>query len=487
MLKKTLLLTGLAFSVFSCGEEFLDRQPIDTVAEDNFFQNQKEVDLATLAIYTALQSQGYYGEAWSVEELPSDDARRAGGDAIDNFATNANNGNIASYWNAHYRAITLANIVINKAPEATMTDEERAALIAEARFLRGISYFNLVRVYGGVPIITEIPKIEDDLLPSRNSVDEVYAFIKADLEPGTTDLPISTENSRATIGAAKMYLAYVHLTLGEHEEASALAKDIIDSGVYSLLEDYGDLWDPNISDNNAESIFEIQYAGCRNWGTGNMRQAFFAPFGQDITRAGDGWGVVLPTTPQTGASGTTSQDIWEDGDLRRYWTLMEAGNEYKDINPGEGYIYPDNGAGGSGANIKKYVIGGGPDVCFMSTPQNASLMRLSDAYLVYAEAEANKTGGVSLDPQVLEVFNAIRIRAGLEPLEVITLEDIDLERRREYMFEGKRWFDIKRKGDEAAVSLMRLAGKTLTVEKLVQPLPANELELNPNLTQNPGY
>ena len=168
--------------------------------------------------------------------------------------------------------------------------------------------------------------------------------------------------------------------------------------------------------------------------------------------------------------------------------MMEPENFYPTLNPGDGgYTYPRDGAGGASRNIKKYVIGGGSNVCFMSTAQNGSMMRYSEVILIYAEAVTELSGGLSLNQSVVDLVNTIRTRAEVEPLEFLDREKIELERRREFMFESKRWFDILRKGTDQAVELMRLSGRTLDETKLLFPIPASELEINPNLEQNPGY
>ena len=483
-----LLAGGLLFT--ACGDDFLDRQPIDQIDSQNFFRTESDMNSATLAIYTAMQSQQFFGESWRIEETPSDDSRQNFGAAIDNFTATANDGEVINYWSGHYRVVTLSNVVIEKTPGADISPGKQDTIIAEARFLRALAYYNLVRVYGGVPIITAIPTLEDDLLYPRSSVDEVYDFIKADLEFAADHLPLTTPKGRATSGAANAYLASVHLTLREYEQARDRSRRVIDSGVYALMPSYGDLWIYDAgNENNAESIFEIQYTGCEAWGTGNPRQAFFAPWNQGITKGTDGWGSLLPTDPTIDQPNTTAVDIWEEGDERRYWSMMEPGNYYPDINAATdgGYTYPMDGAGGAARNIRKYVMGGGNDVCFMSTPQNGSLMRYSEVLLIYAEALAELSNGITLNQEALELVNGLRTRAGVEPLEFLDSETIELERRREFMFEGKRWFDILRKGTEEAVLLMRLHGRTLDETRLLFPLPASELEINPNLTQNPGY
>lgn len=478
------LLAGLS----SCGEEFLDRQPIDQITVDNFYRTESDLESGILGAYTALQSQQYFGEGWRIDETPSDDSRQNFGSAVDNFSVTAGSSEVSLYWAGRFRLITLANVMIDKAPQAEVSQEVVDRTVAEARFLRAIAYYDLVRIFGDVPMITRPPSLEEDLLLPRTSADDIYAMIKDDLAFAAEHLPAERSNGRATNGAAKSFLASVHLTLKEFTAARDLALEVINSGVYELMPDYGDLWVQETYDNNTESVFEVQYAGCESWGTGNMRQAFFAPWNQGITKNTDGWGSLVPTDPGQDAPTTTAVDIWEEGDTRRYWSMMEPGNYYPTLNPGDGgYMYPTDGAGGAGSNIKKYVMGGGSDVCFMSTPQNGSIMRYSEVILIYAEAVTELSNGLTLNQSVLDQVNMLRTRAEVPPLEFLDRLALDLERRREFMFESKRWFDILRKGPVRAVELMRLSGRTLDETKLLFPIPASELEINPNLTQNPGY
>ena len=490
-LSPTTLLSALAavlLGLTSCGEEFLDREPIDQITVDNFYRTASDLELGILSVYAGLQHQQYFGEGWRIDETPSDDSRQNFGSAVDNFSVNAGSGEVYSYWQGRYRVVTLANVIIDKAPGAEVSQDIIDRTVAEARFLRAVAYYDLVRIFGDVPLILEPPSLDIDLLYPRSPVADVYAQIKDDLTYAAGVLAVSRDNGRATQGSALGYLASVHLTLREYEAARDRALEVINSGAYALMPDYGDLWVRGTADNNQESLFEVQYAGCESWGTGNMRQAFFAPWNQGLTGNTDGWGSLLPTDPEVDQPNTTARDIWEEGDTRRYWSMMEPENFYPTLKADEGgYMYPRNGAGGASANIKKYVIGSGTDVCFMSTGQNGSLMRYSEVILIYAEALVELQGGLSVNPLALELVNGLRTRAQVPELEFLDRDNVDLERRREFMFESKRWFDILRKGEEAALELIRLHGRTLDETKLLFPIPAAELEINPNLTQNPGY
>ena len=472
-------------------EDFLQREPLDQLTEGNFYKTFEDMDRATVAAYSPMQNIEWGGKGWQITEIPSDNSEAGGTDPdftpIDAFTVTADNGPVGLYWGIHYQQVAYANTVLDKAPDAELTQAQEEQLTAEARFLRAVAYFDLVRIYGAVPLLLTAPSADTELFPSRTPVNEVYDQIKADLTYAAEHLPITAaQDGRATKGAALGVLAKVHLTRREMDDARARAQDVINLGVYSLMPDFGDNFLLETSDNNAESIFQVQYTGCGPFGTGNANQAFFAPYGQGITKDRDGWGSQIPTGPTTVNPGTDIQRAYEEEDLRRYHTIMQPGDFYPMINAEDGgYTYPVNQISRSRANIKKYVVGGGPNVCFMSTPQNLHYLRYADILLVLAESILERQGGTTTDQTALDAFNQVRVRAGLEPAEEITRESMALERRRELAFEGHRWFDLLRTG--RAIEVLTIHGKNIAPHNLLFPLPSAELKINTNLTQNPGY
>jgi hypothetical protein len=320
-------------------------------------------------------------------------------------------------------------------------------------------------------------------------VDEVYNLIISDLNEAVISLPATrttAENGRATSYAAKALLAKVYVTIGEYEESMALCRAIINSNRFQLMDDFADNWLRDVSDNNQESIWQIQYVGCGPGNTGNALQAFFAPWGQDITGNTDGWGSQIPTAPSIDNPTTTIIDAFSDDDLRRYHSIMTPGDSYPMINSVTGgYSYPPAGASRGQSNIKKYVIGSGADVCFMSTPQNQHAIRYADVLLTLVEASCKMNGGISVTPDVLEAFNAVRERAGLETVGNVTIEMLYQERRVEFAFENHRWFDLLRSGN--VKEIMQVHGKQFQDHNVLFPIPEAEMSINPNLTQNPGY
>lgn len=492
MHKKTLIILLVAVFFQSGCEDFLDREPLDELTTSSFYTNAAEADLAAKAMYTAIQAINWKGKSWMIEEIPSDNTTTGGNDPdfspIDNFTTSPDNAPVLEYWTEHFKLVILANQILNFVPPVEMDPIQKASILAEARFLRAYSYFDLVRIFGGVPIITEVPTNDADLNVFRDSVTDVYDFIVSDLEIAVSDLPEvrpSSDYGRVTSHAARAILAKVFVTIGRHDESMELCREIIGSGFYELVP-FENNWLRDVSDNNAESVWQIQYVGCGPGNTGNALQAFFAPWGQAITGNTDGWGSQIPTAPNIDNPGTTIKDVFAENDLRKYHSIMTAGDEYPMINASSGgYTYPATGASRGLINIKKYVIGGGADVCFMSTPQNQHAIRYADVLLTLAEASCRQNGDITITPDVVEAFNQVRKRAGLLEVGNVTIDMVFEERRAEFAFENHRWFDLLRMG--GVKELMQLHGKQFQDFNVLFPIPAAELAINPNLTQNPGY
>ena len=476
----------------SCSD-FLDREPLDQLTDASFYQTESDARRAILAAYTPMMDQNWSGKGWQITEIPSDNSQAGGLDPeftpIDNFTVTADNPTVANYWAIHYRQVALANVVLEKIEGMSLEDALKDQYRGEAKFLRAIAYFDLVRVYGGVPLVLTAPEFGDDFLLPRASAQDIYDQIESDLEDAEASLPeqwSGQDVGRATRGAALAYLAKVNLKTRQYVKARDYAKEVMDMGIYSLMPDFADNFELSTCDNNQEAIFQIQFAGCGTFGTGNPMQAFFAPWGEGITKDRDGWGSQIPTSSQQSNPGTTIQDAFEEGDLRLPVTIMVPNTHYPSINPNDGgYTYPPTGASATGVNIKKYVVGSGSNICFMSTPQNVHMIRYADILLIYAETVMEIGGGITSDPAALQAFNQVRERAGLDPLTQIDKEIIFQERRVELAFEGHRWFDLLRMGN--AVEILTLHGKDPSVHHLLFPIPVSEIKINPNLEQNPGY
>jgi len=254
-------------SVISCGE-FLDREPLDQLSEETFYKTASDANKAAISMYAIPQGINWFGKAWIMLEIPSDNTTVGGNDPdfspIDNFTVNPDNVPNLEFWTEHFRLVTAANQIVRFVPDIDMDVATRDAIVGEARFLRAYSYFDLARIYGDVPIVTEVPDINTDVLVPRDPVADVYDFLIADLQNAIETLPLvrtSANYGRPTSGAAKSLLAKVYLTLEMYDEAMELCRDVIASGQYQLMEDFGDNWLRDVSDNNAESVWQIQYTG----------------------------------------------------------------------------------------------------------------------------------------------------------------------------------------------------------------------------------
>lgn len=481
-----------AMLLMSC-ESILDKQPLDQLTTDNFYRSASDINSAILAAYAPMQDIDWTGKGWMMLEVPSDNGQPGGTDPefspIDNFTVNGDTPPVGAFWAIHYRQITYANVVLDKLGNTDIDEAQKNAFAGEARFLRALAYFDLVRIFGAIPLITTPPSYDQDLLFPRSNINDVYSLIKEDLSFAAEHLPkvwTGQDLGRASKGAAMGILAKVHLTRREFGQARDRAKAVIDLGIYALMENYADNWELSTADNNKESIFEVQFTGCAAFGTGNSRQAFYAPWGEGITKDRDGWGSHIPTSPVNNNPNTTITDAFENGDLRKDVTIMTPNTFYPTINPEDGgYTYPQGGASASAVNIKKYVVGSASNVCFMSTPINAHVLRYADVLLIYAEALMEITGGETTSPEALLYFNKVRERAGLDKLEKLDREVMLHERRVELAFENQRWFDLVRTGK--AVETLTLHGKNIQEHHVLFPIPSGELEINPKLTQNPGY
>ncbi|HSI70873.1 MAG TPA: RagB/SusD family nutrient uptake outer membrane protein, partial [Gillisia sp.] len=270
-----ILLVGIAFT--GC-EDSLDLQPISEETVDNAYATGTQLEAALTGVYESFQSNDYYVWDKIIFEDVRSDNYYAGGDnpqifEIDNLNINTTNDRVFNAWSAIYNAISKANLVIERAPliERDITDEQRSQFEGQALFLRAYHYFNLVKLWGGVPLITETVKsvAPGDVRLPRNSEEEVYNQIITDLEDAVELLPhtygndASVNKARATKGAANALLAKVHAQRPNPNYAAVLeyANAVINSPAgYSLLSNYDLLFNGN-NYNNQESILEIQYLG----------------------------------------------------------------------------------------------------------------------------------------------------------------------------------------------------------------------------------
>ena len=457
-IKYYFLLGAIAVTALSC-DDFLDRDPIDSITSEQYFTNENSVTSALTGAYRTLTSANYYGRAMMI--VPELSAKQVV--SIQQYpeylvflrdSINIDNPWTLNIWTTSYNTINAVNNVLAlqdggiRAGEVTFTsDSTREGLMQEAKFLRALVYFNLVRSFGDVPLVLEPTTPNTDLNVSRTPAEQVYDQIVSDLQMPKADvLPTRYsavgDGARVTRYAVEALLAKVYLYRGEYALAAEKSLDVIQNGGYSLVDSYGSNWTTR---NSSESIFEMQYdAALQNE-------------------------LAKNTAQQAGifASSQAVYDSFDVADQRRDVNVIKVAGAEKDSY----YIGKYKGA---------------------ATVQNIPVLRLAEVYLIYAEAKARSV--MALDADAYNYYKDIRDRAGLTTPEtpVYTgtsdqilaqfIADVQREKRRELMYEGEAWYDYTRTG----LALTEMMVKP-DEGRFLYPIPQPERDLNPNLGQNSAY
>jgi len=483
-----LLIIGFATFSSSC-EKFLESKPISQIGENDFFKTESDFNQALIGAYASFaqvyQGNGYY---CLLVDLRSDNTTEltpggSGNDAkmnIDEFMETTDNEHITAFWQNSYTLIARANSILSNLPNATFSDDLKKQFEGEAKTLRALSYFNLVRLYGGVPLVTEpVSDIDASYKVGRSSVEEVYAQIESDLKDAEGELPLSYDDAgvgRATLGVAESLLGEVYLTQKKYTDAVAEFKKVIESNQYELLPVYADLFKASMQ-GNKEAIWQAQYKSGTAYLGSNLPN-HFAPTGSE--------GITIPSGGAYGFNQPTEDiaNAYTAGDIRR-------------DNIADGYT--SNGTFVAAKYIRGYVereTGGG----YLDSGADWYVLRYADILLMYAEALNEVNNGPNSDAYTY--INMVRERANLEPLanlDYATFKSaVYNEERLESPFEGRRWFDLLRTGRAMEVMNSKVSGGagTSTVGlshpieeyELLYPIPAIVVSTSsPAIEQNPGY
>ena len=483
------LLLSLGLFATGCGKSFLDESPTDQVTDANFYKTATDAIQATNAIYSELGKGGQYNYAlWGIGDIGSDISYTGGGGGgdgieqqqLDNYNIPTTNPLTSRLWGGCYIGIGRANIVLQKVPAMQIDPAIQKRSIGEAEFLRAKYYFDLVRAYGDVPLLTTPPTTLAEVNVARSPAASVYVLIEKDLVDAITKLPASysgDETGRATKWAATALLAKVYLTEGKLSDAATQARSVITSSGKALWDNYGDNFKVG-TENGKESLFEVQYVSGRNGytfdGLGFCGNEFFGPRGQGIVPQG-GYGFNIPEDDFVAG--------YEAGDLRRDVTIWKPGDAYPD-----GRTQPASLPGSPhGYGCKKWFVGK-VNTNIWDSELNIPVLRLAEVYLILAEA-------VGPTPEGLEAINKVRRRAFGQPVNTAGAHDLTnsldatafktavwRERKYELAFENDRWFDMKRTGE-----LLQYTRKGVHPYNIVLPIPQSERDVNPGLTQNTGY
>ncbi len=474
MLGCVLALSGL----YSCKEDFLDVDPQGQPRSEDFFVTPEHAVQAVNAIYGNLREWKLAAFAnLAVTNIASDNADKGSdpGDAtfmndFDNFTFTSTQFILNDYWSGQYQGINLTNQALANIPNISMDQQLQQRLLAEAKFLRAHHYFNLVRAFGDVPLITRPPQTGEELNPVRAPKEQVYQQIMTDLQEAAAVLPANYNAAnvgRATKGAALTLLAKVNLYQKNWQQVLDLTNQVMGMG-YSLTPNYYDVF--RISgENNSESIFEVQAQTLPgNCGASNIQWAEV----QGV-RGQFGWGFAIPSEDLVNAY--EAYDVRKDATILFRGETTPEGDKIREDAPNPYY------------NQKAYVPSFVSRDCGYGKDQNMRILRYAEVLLMHAEA-ANELG---MTAEALNSLNKVRVRAELDPIESATQQELRnmiwQERRVELALEGDRFFDLVRQGRAAEV--LQAAGKQFTKGKNeVYAIPQSQIDLSGGtLTQNPGY
>nr|WP_315257494.1 RagB/SusD family nutrient uptake outer membrane protein [uncultured Flavobacterium sp.] len=506
---KLSFITGLVLMLSSCDNDFLDKPVYGALPADEYFKTEAELQEGLFACYDVLQWA--YNSDWNsmyvVKSFPSDESHAGGGSdgdqppyqQLDDYSYTAENAPIAHSFQSMYFGIARANNIL---AIATPDSPGKIKMIAEAKAMRAFFYFELVSMWGGVPLRLTVPKA-DEFEMEKSTPDQVYAQIQKDLDEAIPNLPKKSEYSvemrfRMSKGTAQALKGKAFLYQKKYAESAAAFETLIASGEYGLAPDYSKLFLKE-SEYNIESLFEIGFVHTAgyNWGTfqwgesrameNNINWQLMGPRG-DYYSAGTsglvaGWGFNYPTAKM-------AQAFDAEGDLVRKNATILSVADLKSKYGGnwtEDWTKPNPVWGMEGYFRLRYgslAAEAGAPVSEVNYGTNIRVIRYADVLLM--AAEANLLAGNTSKAQ--GYFTQVRDRVNL-PVKTVTMDAIKTERRLELAFEGFRFLDLVRWGDAATVLQNQgfaKNGKFIKRNELF-PIPAKEISNNRKLIQNPGW
>jgi starch-binding outer membrane protein, SusD/RagB family len=475
---KYIVVSLLACLTFSCGDDFIDLAPISEANINNFYKSSSDFITAVNGIYASLQDP--YNEFYVFAGIRSDegDIQNTTGsfyqlyDEFDQFFLDPANPILQRAWTNYYQTIGRANTVLDRIDGIEMPESLSYRLKGEAHFLRALSYFNLVRIFGDVPLVVkEVNEPLAGLEHERIPLNLVYDKIIEDLENAANFLPerfSDIEIGRATKFAAKSLLGKVYLTVNQSGLAETVLKDVIDNGGFSLLDNYEEIFNPNNA-NHVESIFEIQYKSGLTF-TGSSFTNVFAPGDSKIV-PGDNQGFNRPTADLLSS--------YDENDMR--------------FSQSVGFYSSADGA----------IIEEPYTIKYMSNLENPYdsdnnwiVLRFADVLLLYAESLLSN----GKSNEAISALNEVHAhpRTGLSPYTIAELSSDELieqairnERKIELAFEGHRWFDLVRWNIYVDVMNAHTGlrpGVMVMSHHRFFPIPQAEIDINPDgIRQNEGY
>lgn len=495
IITNTVFLLGLILLISACSKEFLEKSPIIGQVEENFYQTEEDAISAINAAYAALQFEltpaGHFRWFWG--DIMSDDSHKGGeGDndqfplkQLEEFQGPVNTEYLQAEWEANYEGIYRSNKVLERVPAIEMNEALKARILGEAKFIRAWFHYNLVTIFGNVPMVDRVLSPSEYFIP-QNSPSEIWSFIEQDLKDAAASLPVKSsygisDLGRITKGAAEALLAKAYMYQSKYSEAIQPLSSIISSGEYTLVANYGDQF-TSAGENGPESIFEIQYmnASGGNWGRNNANEGTFSNVFQRARGQFEGFGFNIPTESLVNAFLDNGQE-----DPRLEMTVFREGDEMGD----RGIFTLDATGGFPHKYYTKKTFNYKSEEAPFGDPNpnggsNDRVIRFADVLLLHAEASYHSGDEAS----ALESMNLVRRRVGLNELNFTgsdLLDAIYKERRLELGMEGHRFFDLVRTG--RAQEVLGPLGYQEGVHNIM-PIPEFEItKSNGVYKQNPGY
>lgn len=462
-MKKILVLASLATLLMtSCGDSFFDLEPASSVTIDKVYKTASDYNVAVIGCYAKLQSQvNFYTECC---EYRSDNLSLGAPTAgtqdrydIDHFTEKPSNGILSSYWANFNNNVYRCNLLLDQIDGANFAENLKKQYKGEAMFIRALNYFNMYRIWGGVPATKHVVSATEALKVARYSDEQMFDLIAGDLKEIVDNnyLPetySSADMGRATSGAAKALLGKVYLTFHKWTEAKDILSQLI--GKYQLVSPIAQVFNVDNKNNN-EIIFAVH-------------------FNKEIEGEGHSYWYNL-----TNASDDTNQ-------TSSLLNTFPTGDARKDLIT---YVQVEKNV----RLMNKFYDTKSPT--FKTIGNDQILLRYADVLLMYAEALNEIQYDASEGSLALKYLNAVRQRAGISNLTAKQLptqekfrKGILVERQREFPYEGQRWFDLVRMG--FAKSVMAENGVEIKDYQLLFPIPQQEIEKVGDksiLWQNPGY
>lgn len=462
-MKKILVLASLATLLMtSCGDSFFDLEPASSVTIDKVYKTASDYNVAVIGCYAKLQSQvNFYTECC---EYRSDNLSLGAPIAgtqdrydIDHFTEKPSNGILSSYWANFNNNVYRCNLLLDQIDGANFAENLKKQYKGEAMFIRALNYFNMYRIWGGVPATKHVVSAAEALKVARYSDEQMFDLIAGDLKEIVDNnyLPetySSADMGRATSGAAKALLGKVYLTFHKWTEAKDILSQLI--GKYQLVSPIAQVFNVDNKNNN-EIIFAVH-------------------FNKEIEGEGHSYWYNL-----TNASDDTNQ-------TSSLLNTFPTGDARKDLIT---YVQVEKNV----RLMNKFYDTKSPT--FKTVGNDQILLRYADVLLMYAEALNEIQYDASEGSLALKYLNAVRQRAGISNLTAKQLptqekfrKGILVERQREFPYEGQRWFDLVRMG--FAKSVMAENGVEIKDYQLLFPIPQQEIEKVGDksiLWQNPGY